>query len=84
MTPYTWNGVECVRVGAIKQGRCYGCIFQGEDFDNCPHTDPSTAVECEVYSGNNNDTIFIHNTPAAMAEYVAKKLGAPDENEDTS
>ena len=60
----------------LREGECDGCSFDG---NNCLNSNVSKfAGLCD--DGNEFAwMIFIPNTKEAMAEYVARRLGADDE-----
>ena len=70
MTPFTWRGNDCLMVSSIVKGRCVGCLFRTTVDDECPYTDPTTDVSCDIQ----NDIIFIRNTPEAITEYALRRL----------
>lgn len=71
MKTFTWRGVDCLMVTAVEPGRCSGCVFRHTDDEECPHTDNHVNISCEAVG---NDTIYIKNTPKAIAEYTMRRL----------
>ena len=70
MTPFTWRDEDCLMVTAIVATRCTGCLFRHTADEECPHTDESAGVTCDVQ----HDIIFIRNTPEAITEYALRRL----------
>lgn len=71
MKTLTWRGIECLIVPPLVTNRCQGCIFDHTIDSECPHTDSGIDINCTW----DNDLILIENTPEALAEYTAKRLG---------
>ena len=80
---FRWRGVDYLRARAVggANSNCSGCAFYIPR-GSCPKVEYNLCCT-EGWPDNpdnaNNDTIFIEDTPEAIAEYVAKKLGAADE-----
>jgi hypothetical protein len=92
-----YRGKAFWRVKGLSEGECTGCHFHTNKItygDTCPNGERQFRnyhASCwdyeELEDGTEvttRDDIWIPATKKAMAAYVALKLGAPDENEDTS
>lgn len=97
MKKHYYRGKAFYRVKSVSEGECNGCHFKSHPLeypDECPNNaerarwyhEPCWDYE-ELEDGTEvttRDDIWIPATKKAMAAYVALKLGAADENEDTS
>lgn len=84
MKTLNYKGKTYAVVTELFGGSCVGCVF--DDYDVCPNNDDTTPHQCwdEDPEGKEANTILIPNTKKALAEYVARRLGADDENQNTS
>lgn len=58
----------------FDEGECTGCHFNKTGAMDCPNGNSDACDSGNEFEG----VIFIPHTKEAMAEYIAKKLGAPD------
>lgn len=70
------NGKYYRPVPWLEEGECDGCALD-KPGSNCYNTEAngSPCDDGQEFSGH----IFIRHTKEALAEYIAKKLGADDE-----
>lgn len=75
MTPITFLGKRYYFVhngSDSHDANCNGCVFETEDSDKCPNNYRHTPHNKKC---NDTNHIYIHGTKAALAEWVAWKLG---------
>lgn len=94
MKKHYYHGKAFYRVKGVSAGDCTGCHFHSHSIEYgsaCPNDqEPRRHASCYDSDENDDgtevttrDDIWIPATKKAMAAYVALKLGADDENEDT-
>ena len=94
MKKHYYQGKAFWRVKGLSEGGCTGCHFHTNhvEYGNaCPNDqEPRHHALCYDYEEledgtevTTRDEIWIPATNKGMAAYVALKLGADDENEDT-